>query len=155
MDGMPELGGLVDGLLGAFGPRLRTVVLFGSRARGDARPASDYDILLVIEGLPEEPVRRLREVRTSIASIPAKINTVAKTPQEVAQNVTPLLLDICMDGECLYGSDYFAPYRDRAMAVLRDSGLKRRRAGRETWWQFPRVPRKEWELTWEGFRELN
>ena len=150
---MPELDGLVDALLEAFGPRLRTVVLFGSRARGDAELTSDHDILLVIEGLPKEPVRRLREVRTSIARLPAKINTVAKTPQEVAQNVTPLLLDICTDGECLYGSDYFTPYRDRALAVLRDSGLKRTRVGRGTWWQFPRVPRKEWELTWEGFRE--
>ena len=35
----------------AYGDRLSRVVLFGSRARGDARPDSDYDIAVFIEGL--------------------------------------------------------------------------------------------------------
>ena len=34
-----------------YGPRLERVVLFGSRARGDARPDSDYDIAVFIDGL--------------------------------------------------------------------------------------------------------
>ncbi len=34
-----------------YGDRLSRVVLFGSRARGDARPDSDYDIAVFIEGL--------------------------------------------------------------------------------------------------------
>ena len=35
----------------AYGDRLARVVLFGSRARGDARPDSDYDVAVFIEGL--------------------------------------------------------------------------------------------------------
>jgi len=34
----------------AFGKRLKEVILFGSRARGDAAPDSDLDLLVVLEG---------------------------------------------------------------------------------------------------------
>jgi predicted nucleotidyltransferase len=37
----------------AYGSRLERVVLFGSRARGDARPDSDYDIAVFIHQLQD------------------------------------------------------------------------------------------------------
>ena len=40
-----------------YGTRLKRVVLYGSRARGDHGPESDYDILVVLEG----PVERWPE----------------------------------------------------------------------------------------------
>lgn len=33
-----------------YGPRLVRLVLFGSRARGDAEPDSDIDVMIVLEG---------------------------------------------------------------------------------------------------------
>jgi predicted nucleotidyltransferase len=32
-----------------YGPRLKQALLYGSRARGDHRPDSDYDVLVVLE----------------------------------------------------------------------------------------------------------
>ncbi|NUQ44364.1 MAG: hypothetical protein HUU32_23505 [Calditrichaceae bacterium] len=32
--------------------------------------------------------------------------------------------------------------------------LKRKRVGKEWYWKFEKTPQKNWELTWEGFREL-
>jgi uncharacterized protein len=36
-----------------YGDRLERVVLFGSRARGEARPDSDYDVAVFIRGLSD------------------------------------------------------------------------------------------------------
>jgi len=138
----------------AFGNRLKTAVLFGSRARGKTARHKDHDIFLVIEDLPTDPLKRQQEIRQVIWELPIRINTIAKTPGEVNSNLTPLLLEICVDGICLYGSDYFEPYRKRAMSALNQSGLKRIRVGQEWRWQFEKIPTKEWEMTWEGFREL-
>jgi predicted nucleotidyltransferase len=41
-----------------FGADLVSVVLFGSRARGDAKPGSDIDVLVVVRGLPGALRRR-------------------------------------------------------------------------------------------------
>jgi predicted nucleotidyltransferase len=52
----------------AYGPRLERVVLFGSRARGDARPDSDYDVAVFLEnfeGLGQE-ADRIAEIETDI-----------------------------------------------------------------------------------------
>jgi uncharacterized protein len=51
-----------------YGERLERVVLFGSRARGDANPESDYDVAVFIKesgGFLDESMR-LAEVSTDI-----------------------------------------------------------------------------------------
>ena len=39
----------------ALGDRLRGVVLYGSEARGDAGPDSDIDLLVLLDGPPQDP----------------------------------------------------------------------------------------------------
>jgi predicted nucleotidyltransferase len=53
---------------GIYGDRLERVVLYGSRARGDHRPDSDYDIAVFIKdpGTLREEIRRLAGVETDI-----------------------------------------------------------------------------------------
>lgn len=53
------LGWVSQSVRELYGPRLKHLILFGSYARGDARPDSDVDLLVVLEG----PVESLTEAR--------------------------------------------------------------------------------------------
>jgi predicted nucleotidyltransferase len=145
---------VIDRLLDVFKNRLKTLVLFGSQARKRAEQSSDHDIFLVIANLPNNLIKRQKQIRTAIWDISYRINTIAKTPEEMEKNLTPLIFEVCIDGICLYGKDFFEPYRKKALNALKKSGLQRKRIGREWYWQFDKAPRREWELTWEGFHEL-
>jgi predicted nucleotidyltransferase len=46
----PVLARLKKELEALYGPRLKRALLYGSRARGDHQPDSDYDILVILEG---------------------------------------------------------------------------------------------------------
>ncbi len=48
----------VEALRAALGERLVAIVLFGSRARGDSTADSDWDLLVIAEGLPERTLER-------------------------------------------------------------------------------------------------
>jgi predicted nucleotidyltransferase len=52
----------------AYGGRVERVVLFGSRARGDARPDSDYDVAVFLKDLDNfgQEARRIAEIETDI-----------------------------------------------------------------------------------------
>lgn len=145
---------LVRALRQAFGDKLRAAVLFGSRARGEATDDSDHDVFLVIEDLPQEPVKRLKTVRMPLLSVDLNVSTVAKTPAELEADPTPLILDICTDGVCLHGADYFEPLRARALRAIKQSGLIRERIGDGFFWHFPDYRHRNWELTWDGYREV-
>jgi len=49
-----------------YGRRIERVVLYGSRARGDANPASDYDVAVFLDGLDGfgNEARTLAEIET-------------------------------------------------------------------------------------------
>jgi predicted nucleotidyltransferase len=58
------------------------IILFGSRARGVGRPESDYDLLVIKESeLPR--YRRAAHVYTILADVPAEVDVIVHTPQEV------------------------------------------------------------------------
>jgi uncharacterized protein len=56
---------LKHSLQAAFGPRLRGVLVYGSHARGAARPDSDLDVMVLLEG----PVRQGADLDTAIRAI--------------------------------------------------------------------------------------
>jgi predicted nucleotidyltransferase len=145
---------LISRLKESYGSRLKSVVLFGSYARGEARPESDHDILLIIEEMEKNPLKRMKGIRSLILDMPVRFNFIAKTPGELAENLTPLLLDICVDGKVIHDDGYFETYRKKGKEALRQAKLKRKRVGRELYWQFERIPQREWELTWDGYREF-
>ena len=60
------------------------VILFGSRARGDARPNSDFDVLVIKES--DEPrYRRSVPLYVALADLPVEVEVMVYTPQEVEE----------------------------------------------------------------------
>src|SRR5271165_3485013 len=51
-----------------YGDRLERLVLFGSRARGDAQPDSDHDVAVFLRVMPDrfEEMNRLADISTAI-----------------------------------------------------------------------------------------
>lgn len=59
------LAAIRDRLQKGHGPRLRGVVLYGSEVRGEARPDSDIDVLVLLEG----PIDYMRDLRINIDAL--------------------------------------------------------------------------------------
>jgi predicted nucleotidyltransferase len=64
----PILSRLRAALDEVYGARIERVVLYGSRARGDARPDSDYDVAVFLEDLTsfDEEMGKIAEIETDI-----------------------------------------------------------------------------------------
>jgi len=73
---------IVQRVLSVGGPH--KVILFGSRARSEAKPGSDYD-LLVIEPSDLPRYRRAAKYRKALTGVCAAKDIVVWTPEEIAE----------------------------------------------------------------------
>ena len=83
-----------------YGDRIERVVLFGSRARGDGTPDSDYDIALFLKDLSDrwQEVRRLVDIEHAIRDeTDADIHTMP-FPAGSWRERTPIMHEIRKDG---------------------------------------------------------
>lgn len=84
----------------AYGPRLERVVLFGSRARGDAGPDSDYDLAVFLTALPDRwaELDRLAELRIEFLEQTGTFFDAKPYPAIAWQDRSPLMHEIRRDG---------------------------------------------------------
>jgi predicted nucleotidyltransferase len=74
-----ELEALTEALV-AVEPRSKRLQLFGSRARGEARPDSDFDLLVVMPQAtltPQERQQATRSLRAALRSLRAALRPLA------------------------------------------------------------------------------
>jgi predicted nucleotidyltransferase len=72
---------MVKRIVDEFAPA--SIILFGSRARGEARPDSDYDILVVVDHCANRRKAAVA-IRSTLADLPASKDIVVATTAEVA-----------------------------------------------------------------------
>jgi hypothetical protein len=77
------------------------VVLFGSRARGDSSAESDWDLLVIADGLPEKPFQRHLFLTRALPPGCEAVSLLARTPEEFDAHVSSLHFDIALDGKIL------------------------------------------------------
>lgn len=141
---------VVEALRNALGERLIAIVLFGSRARGDHRSESDWDLLVIAEALPDRPFdRRLCLTSALPAGVRGTVSVLAKTPEEFEARLPSIYLDIALDGKILYDLRGYAAERlARLRQVIGQAGLYRERTPAGDMWQWLNPPTGPWSVEW-------
>lgn len=95
------LSQLRQGLEQLYGARLAGVFLYGSHARGDEKPASDVDVLVVLKGAvsPGEEITRTGEFLAALCLENNKVVSCVFLSEERLQTErSPLLLNVRREG---------------------------------------------------------
>lgn len=83
-----------------YGERVERVVLYGSRARGEARPDSDYDVAVFLKTLPDrwEELDRLAALRVRFLDETGAFFDARPYPAGAIAERSPLMHEIREDG---------------------------------------------------------
>lgn len=95
----------VEALVREFRPL--KIFLFGSRARGDGRDASDIDLLVVLERIADKR-ETLDALRRAVPRMPISVDVFAADPAELARtgdSVGSFVYPVLREGEVVYGVD--------------------------------------------------
>jgi predicted nucleotidyltransferase len=85
----------------------RAVYLFGSRARGDNRAHSDYDVLVVVDQKPTEPFNMQRRAYGSLEGVGVGVDVVVVTRKYFDGRravIASLPATVLREGRLLFGS---------------------------------------------------
>jgi len=81
------------------------IILFGSRARGDARPDSDVDLLVVLREVSDKHQAAV-SIRRALAGMAVSKDIIVATPEEIATRgdvIGSVLRPALREGRVLYG----------------------------------------------------
>ena len=147
-----ELGPLVESLANGLSRRLWAVVLFGSAARDEATEASDLDLLIVADGLPEAFTARSRLLRSLVPSpMRGRVSVIAKTRDEFQAGFPSYYLDLGLDGIVLHDREQYMQGKiERIRSLIELAGLTRQRVDDGFVWRWREPPAGHWRLDWSG-----
>jgi predicted nucleotidyltransferase len=96
----PVLVRFREALAELYGDRLERVVLFGSRARGDARPDSDYDVAVFLREMDVRfrELDRLAHLGTDLLDASGEVVNAVAYPAGAYNDRTPLMREIRLEG---------------------------------------------------------
>jgi len=96
----PVLARFRSALSPIYGDRIERVVLFGSRARGDARADSDYDIVIFLRDFADrwQELDALIPLVTDIVEQTGAVIHPMPYPAEAWRERTPLMHEVRSDG---------------------------------------------------------
>jgi uncharacterized protein len=96
----PVLVRLKAELTALYGPRLKQVLLYGSRARGDHREDSDYDVLVVLEPPFDwwEEVKRMANISSQHTFDTGAILSLRPVTAEQVQEKTGFMREVRREG---------------------------------------------------------
>lgn len=112
---------------------IKSVILFGSVARGQAKAHSDVDLIIVASGLPE---LKRRDMLPPFRK-PARIQDIWMTPEELQDMViakTMFVVDALLEGKVLRDDGTAAGARERLKESLRRLKVRKLKSG----WMIPR-----------------
>lgn len=107
---MKERDEVVDLFITSALPRLverlqpELVLVFGSRARGEAHAGSDLDVIVVAQAFAEIPFLKRMPMLLRLARFPRHIDFLCYTPEEFEQvrSVSAVVNDALREGEVVY-----------------------------------------------------
>jgi len=130
----------------ALGDNLTSVVLFGSVARGQARPNSDIDLLIVCRRLPQGAFRRQALLEPVRQQLQARLEplweqgcyvdfTELLKDEAQAQRHRLLYLDMTEEAVLLFDrNNFFADVLARLRKRLKELGSQRKQLGSIRYW---------------------
>ena len=141
---------VVRALMNGLSGRLVAVVLFGSRARGEGSETSDWDLLVIAEGLPAKTFDRNLYLKQLIPlEWRGRVSMLAKTPEQFHGAVSSLYLDVALDGQILCDPRGFAVSRLGALRRgIEHLGLRREPVPEGFDWRWEKTPAASWSLSW-------
>jgi predicted nucleotidyltransferase len=143
---------VIAALKQGLGDRLIAIVLFGSRARGEADETSDWDLLVIAHHLPDKVMERHITFKSMLpVEWRSRVSMLAKTPQEFEARLPSLYLDIALDGLVLYDTgEYVTERLARLRRLVQKQGLHRGSTEHDLIWRWQHFPGFNWSLDWEA-----
>jgi len=136
----------------AFENNLWGIVFFGSRARGEGKSYSDWDILILADGVPENPVDRTIFLSDLFFKKGVRgISPILRTKEEFENNLRPLYLDIAWDGIILFErAGYVKSKINEVKEIIEKAGLQRKRKNEGWVWEWARPTKPgAWKIEWK------